>query len=108
MFKYYFLYLIEKYCIFDRSEFKTLKMDTLRTKKLIWLAISLCGIMQFFPGIRSVRAENVISSGTTFSIASGKTVTDYGTVTIQSGGHLTNNGTMVIKKNLANENVASP
>ncbi|MEI7980291.1 MAG: T9SS type A sorting domain-containing protein [Bacteroidota bacterium] len=69
------------------------------------LSSLLTGVI-LISSLSSVTAENVITSGTTFTIMPGTKVVSSENLVIKSGATLDNAGTVILKKGLSNENAA--
>jgi hypothetical protein len=81
--------------------------DIYVTERVARQGINLLLAFILFSLILPVRADNIITSGTTLRVSAGTTLVNTGTLTIKSGGSLTNLGTVNISGNLDNQNTAS-
>jgi hypothetical protein len=83
------------------------KMKTLfeRRKATSYVSILLCfSVIFLLP--ENVRAENIVTAGTTLRVTSGTTLVSSTTLTIQNGGILNNSGTVTLTGNLNNLNAS--
>jgi hypothetical protein len=71
------------------------------------LLISIFTLLYFIFPANATFADNVIVGGTTLKVMAGTTLTSTESLTIKSGATLDNSGTVILKKNLANENIAA-
>jgi len=55
-------------------------------------------------GIHNLKAENIITAGTTLKVTAGTTLVSMEGLTIKNGGTLDNAGSVILKKNLTNQN----
>ena len=84
------------------------KITTLSEMARLFPGLVLLSFMcLFLAGIQSIKAENIISSGTTMKVLAGTSVVSMEGLTIKSGGTLDNAGTVILKKNLVNQNPAA-
>ncbi|MCK9424162.1 MAG: T9SS type A sorting domain-containing protein [Bacteroidales bacterium] len=75
-----------------------------KREKSIFFPIFLSGFFILTTNLSVIRAENVISAGTTLKVLPGTTMVSVGSMVIKSGATLANAGTLILKNNLVNEN----
>ena len=78
-------------------------MKTTTNNKVSAIFAALC---LFASGQSPARADNVITSGTTFKVIAGTTVVSTENLVVKSGATLDNAGMLILKKDLTNENAA--
>ncbi|MEI7727652.1 MAG: T9SS type A sorting domain-containing protein [Bacteroidota bacterium] len=83
------------------------KYDFMKTTNSLHVRMIFAAIFLCVTGISPARAENIVTSGTTFKVTAGTSVVSSQTLVVKSGATLDNSGTLILKMGLTNEN-ASP
>ena len=78
----------------------------MKTKTILNASAIFATLCLLVAGQSPARADNVITSGTTFKVTAGTMVVSSASLVVKSGATLDNSGVLILKKGLTNENVS--